>query len=524
MVKKLYFISAPLFILLSLYLFSQSWSLWWVLLLAVLYTLLGIYDLNSRHNILRNYPILGHFRYMFEFVRPEIQQYFVATNHSGRPFNREIRSVVYQRAKNVIDTLPFGTQQDIHEVGYEYIEHSLNTVKVHPDMAYITIGNQQCKKPYRASRLNISGMSFGALGKTAIEALNWGAKMGGFAHNTGEGGVSPYHTKYGGDIIFQIGTGNFGCRNKDGSFSKTKFKEVANLKVVKMIEVKLSQGAKPSHGGMLPGAKVDEEIAGIRGIDVGKDCLSPPMNPAFSTPLELLQFIKSLRELSGGKPIGFKLCIGSKKEFYGIVKAILKSKIYPDFITIDGAEGGTGAAPLEFSNRFGIPINEALAFVHSTLVGAKIRDKITIIASGKVATGFDMIQKLAIGADTCNSARAMMFTVGCIQALKCNTNECPTGVATQDPSRIKALVPEQKRHHVFNYHKNTIHSFLELLGAMGLDSPDKLTPAHIYHRVAEGKSMTYDTLYPYHKEGDLLKRTPPESIKAEWKAASADAF
>lgn len=524
MVKRLFYIMAPALIILVLLLsFIDLDYAWWFVLVGP-YCLIGIYDLQSNHNILRNYPVIGHFRYMFEFIRPEIQQYFVATNHSGRPFNREIRSVVYQRAKNVTDTLPFGTQQDIHAQGYEFLAHSLNAVHVDESVTRHRIGNEQCHKPYLSSRLNISGMSFGALSSKAVETLNWGAQMGGFAQNTGEGGLTPYHTKHQGDIIFQIGTGNFGCRKPNGDFCDDSFKEKAELPMVKMIEIKLSQGAKPSHGGLLPGAKVDEEIAKLRGIEIGKDCLSPPMNPAFSTPRGLLQFVNHLRELSNGIPVGFKLCIGQKKEFYSIIKAILETKIYPDFITIDGAEGGTGAAPLEFSNRFGLPINEALAFAHSSLVGANLRDKISLICSGKVATGFDMIHKLSIGADVCHSARAMLFTVGCIQSLKCNTNECPTGVATQDVSRANAIVPDLKRHHVFNYHKNTIKSFREMLGAMGLSTVDALTPAHVFHRLTDNQTVSYAELYPYLSKGQLLSDATPEALKADWDNASSERF
>jgi glutamate synthase domain-containing protein 2 len=524
MVKKIFYWTAPISFLLVFLLSMFHSHFAYLFIIVIPYIALGIYDINSNHNVLRNYPILGHFRYILESVRPEIQQYFVSSNHSGRPFNREIRSVVYQRAHNVMDTLPFGTQQDIDKVGYEYSLHSLNPTEPEEACMRVIVGNEQCLKPYDASRLNISAMSFGALGSTSIEALNWGAKMGNFAQDTGEGGLSPYHLKNGGDIILQIGTGNFGFRNADGSFSETLFKEKAILPSIKMIEIKLSQGAKPSHGGLLPAPKVDKEIASIRGIPIGVDCLSPPTHPSFSTPLEMLSFVTRLRDLSGGKPVGFKLCIGLKKEFLGICKAMLETEIYPDFITIDGAEGGTGAAPLEFSNRLGLPINEALSYVHNTLLGVGLRNKIRLIASGKVATAYDLITKFAIGADMCNSARAMMFSLGCIQSLRCNTNECPTGIATQDPARITAVDPNEKRFRIFNYHFNTIKNVIELLGAMGINSPTELKPHHILHRVQEGKSLTYEALFPSLEEGALLGKKIPTSYSLDWAMAKSDSF
>lgn len=523
--QRIFVFSSTLAVLLTLFL-SFYWPaaryLW---LIVIPYTALGYYDmLISTHNILRNYPVYGHLRYMFEFVRPEIQQYFVATNQSGRPFNREMRSVVYQRAKNVNDTLPFGTQQDITAVGYDFACHSLSPQQVPPESARVLIGGSECSQPYLASRLNISAMSYGALGHTAIEALNLGAQKGNFAHNTGEGGLSPYHLKHHGDIILQIGTGYFGFRKDDGNFDPEAFKQKAMLDEVKMIEIKISQGAKPSHGGLLPGAKVSEEIAQIRGIKVGQDCFSPPIHSSFGTPLELMDYITQLRQLSGGKPIGFKLCIGIKSQFMGICKAMLKTGITPDFITVDGAEGGTGAAPLEYSNRLGMPINEAIVFVNNCLIGCNLRDKIKLITSGKVATGFDMMQKIALGADTCNAARAMMFTVGCIQALKCNTNECPTGVATQDVRRNRAVVPQEKSEHVKNFHHNTIKSFLELTGAIGIAHPDELTPEHIFHRVSENQALNYAELYPSLKQGELLGDNIHPSFASDWHKSSAKAF
>jgi len=420
-------IISVLFVTIVAFFWPPVLHLLWII---VPYILLGLYDINSNHNILRNYPVIGHFRYMMEFIRPEIQQYFIASNQSGRPYNREQRSLVYQRAKQVVDTLPFGTQHDITAVGYEFAAHSLAPKKVDEDTAYVTVGGPDCKQPYKASRLNISAMSFGALGQSAVLAMNLGAKLGGFAQDTGEGGLTPYHLKHGADIIWEIGTGYFGCRTKDGKFDAEQFAEKANLPEVKMIEIKLSQGAKPSHGGILPAAKITDEISEIRGVPKGQDCVSPPAHTTFSTPKGLLEFVQQLRELTHGKPVGFKLCIGKRSDFMGICKAMLETNITPDFITVDGAEGGTGAAPVEFINRLGIPINEAISFVHNCLVGINMRDKIRLIASGKVATGFDMVKQIALGADMCNAARAFMFSVGCIQAVRCHENTCPTGVTT----------------------------------------------------------------------------------------------
>lgn len=367
-------------------------------------------------------------------------------------------------------------------------------------------------------------MSFGALSKTAVMALNKGAKLGNFAQNTGEGGLSSYHLFGGGDIIWQIGTGYFGCRSKDGKFDEEEFAKKANLEVVKMIEIKLSQGAKPSHGGILPAAKVSKEIAEIRGIEPGKDCISPPVHATFTTPVGLLNFVARLRTITAGKPIGFKLCVGVKREFMAICKAMLQTGITPDFITVDGAEGGTGAAPLEFSNRLGIPIDEALAFVHNCLVGANLRDKIKIIASGKIASGFHMVSKIATGADMCNAARAMMFTVGCIQALRCNTNTCPTGVTTQDPQRVKAINVEEKSVHTRNYHHNTIKSFLDLIGAMGVAHPDALSPSHIFRRVTNESTKNFDEIYHYMQPGALLQGDIHPDYANDWAEASAETF
>jgi glutamate synthase domain-containing protein 2 len=495
------------------------------LILFVPLILTGLWDIRSHHNVLSNYPVIGHLRYFFEFISPELRQYFMETDQSGRPFSREIRTVIYSRAKQQKDTQPFGTQHDIDLAGYEYGLHSLNTQTVDASAARVMVGGEACQQPYDASRLNVSAMSFGALSSRAIMALNKGAKEGGFAHNTGEGGLSPYHLRHGGDIIWQIGTGYFGCRAPDGGFDPDQFQEKARLDNVKMVEIKLSQGAKPSHGGVLPAAKIDEEISETRGVPMGEDCISPATHRTFSSPTGLLEFVTRLRELSGGKPVGFKLCLGVRSEFLGICKAMLETGVIPDFITVDGAEGGTGAAPVGFSDRLGTPINEGLTYVHSTLTGAGLRDKIRVIASGKVATGFDMVTKVALGADMCNAARPFMFTVGCIQSLRCDTNTCPTGVATQDPRRIRAIDVDDKVPRVRNYHKATIESFLELTGAMGVDHPDKLEPRHIYHRVGDDLfAPNYAEVGNYLEPEQLLGENIPDFYAANWERASAERF
>ena len=498
----------------------------WLLLVAVPLIGLGLYDIHvSVSNVLRNYPLIGHLRYMLEFISPEIQQYFIETPQSGRPYNREPRAVVYRRAKAVPDTTPFGTVKDLDDNGTEFAFHSLAPKHVTEECGRIRVGGPQCTQPYLASRLNISGMSFGALSARAVEAMNKGAKRGNFAQSTGEGGLSPYHLKHGGDVIWQIGTGYFSCRTPDGRFDPNAFAERARQPSVKMIEVKLSQGAKPSHGGILPAAKITEEISRIRLVPMGVDCLSPPAHPEFSSPRGLLEFVARLRDLSGGKPTGFKLCLGVRSEFMGIVKAMLETGILPDFITVDGAEGGTGAAPPEFSDSLGTPINEALPFVQAALVGAGLREHIRVIASGKVVTGFDMVSKLALGADMCAVARPMMFAVGCIQARSCGNNKCPTGVATQDPVRMAAIDIENKHKRVANYHAATVKSFLELVGAMGLDDPGQLTPAHIFRRVDDGPAQTFAQLYEYVAPGALVGDSPPPGPHAEaWAVASADRF
>lgn len=486
--------------------------------------IIWIYDLaQKKHSLLRNFPVLGHMRYILEFLRPEVQQYFVANDEEERPFNREIRSIVYERAKNVRDTVPFGTDRDILQVGYTWVLHSLDPKHISEVEPRITVGGDDCKKPYNASRLNISAMSFGALSANALMALNKGAKIGGFAHNTGEGGLSPYHLQ-GGDVIFQIGTAYFGCRDDQGHFDPSEFEVEATREEVKMIEIKLSQGAKPSHGGILPAAKLTPEIAAVRKVKMGMDVLSPAAHTAFNSPLGLVHFIKQLRDLSGGKPVGFKLCVGRKDEFLGICKAMLETKILPDFITVDGAEGGTGAAPLEFTNHVGEPLEAGLLFVHNSLVGVNLRDKIRIIASGKVATGFDMVEKIALGADMCNSARGMMMSIGCVQSKQCNANTCPTGVATQNQRLQRGLVVEDKKHRAANFHKNTMRSFCEIVGAMGLTNPSELKPNFIMRRISTECVKPFSEIHHYLEPGELLGNKIPKSFKQYWELANTGKF
>lgn len=500
-------------------------ALWAFVLFGPL-ILLGLTDMfQSRQAIRRNFPVAGHFRYLFEAIRPEINQYFVESNTDGRPFSREQRSVVYQRSKRALDTLPFGTQKDVYQVGYEWINHSMMPTHIEPDSLRVMIGQGQCQKPYSASIFNISAMSFGALSSNAIMALNGGAKDGNFAHNTGEGGISPYHQKLGGDLIWQIGTGYFGCRHEDGSFNPEMFAEKACQDQIKMIEIKISQGAKPAHGGILPASKVTREISKIRGVPMGKDVLSPPQHRAFSTPQEMLEFIAQLRELSGGKPVGIKLCIGKRREFLALCKAMAVSGQAPDYIAIDGGEGGTGAAPLEFSNHIGMPLTDAIIFAHNALVGFNLRERIKLIAAGRVTTGFGMVRSLCLGADLIYSARAMMMSIGCIQALRCNANNCPTGVATQDPKLTYGLVVEHKRKRVATYHHETVDATAHIMGAMGVQGLRDLNPWHIMRRVSEKEVRHFGDLYEYIEPGSLLKMEDiPESFSRAFSASSPHQF
>ena len=470
----------------------------WSLLIIGPLILRGIADMvQTRQAVRRNFPVIGHGRYLLEQIRPEINQYFVESNYDGRPFSRNDRSVVYQRAKGELDTLPFGTQRDVYAAGYEWINHSLAPVEPDHTAARVRVGGAACRQPYSASIFNVSAMSYGSLSRNAVLALNAGAKIGGFAHNTGEGGLSPYHLEPGGDLVWQIGTGYFSCRTPDGHFSVDEFVKRATLPNVKMIEVKLSQGAKPGHGGILPAAKLTPEIAEIRGVPLGQDVLSPPAHTAFSTPIGLLRFLQTLREASGGKPVGFKLCVGKRYEFFGIVKAMLESGIRPDFITVDGGEGGTGAAPLEFSDSVGTPLNDGLAFVHNALVGANVRDGIRLIASGKVNTGFQIATKVALGADMCNAARAMMFALGCIQALRCHANTCPAGVTTHNPRLQRGLVVADKAERVASYCRNMNKEIDMIAHSCGLRQAREFRREHVRIVQGFGQSIAFNMLYPY---------------------------
>lgn len=501
---------------------------WFLLSLIIILPIifLGIHDLlQTAHTLKRNFPVIGHARYLLETIRPEIYQYFVESDTEGVPFNREQRTVVYQRAKGTRDSIPFGTKKNVYQVGYEWVNHSLQPSKMHVKNLRIPIGGRECLQPYSASLLNISAMSYGSLSKNAILALNGGAKDGGFAHNTGEGGLTPYHLQNGGDIIWQIGTGYFGCRNLDGTFNELEFiKKAAHTPQIKMIEIKLSQGAKPGHGGILPAKKVTPEIAQIRGVPLGKDVLSPPAHSAFTSPTEMMYFVGKLRKISGGKPVGLKFCLGNKWEFIALCKAMLLTNITPDYISIDGSEGGTGAAPLEFTNSVGTPGIDALMFVHNSLVGFGLRKKIRIMSSGKVTTGFEMIKLIALGADLVYSARGMMLALGCIQALKCNANDCPTGIATQDPEFMQGLVVTEKRKRVSHFHSETIKSMVEIIEAMGLEGTHELRPSHVMRRTSDTESRSYAELFEYIPEGSLLGSDIPRSFEAVVKLATPESF
>jgi glutamate synthase domain-containing protein 2 len=502
---------------------------WYFLVIFGFLTLVGIFDcLQTRHAVLRNYPILGHIRFLLEFIRPEIRQYFIEGDNDKTPFSRSQRTLVYSRSKAVSDKRPFGTTLDVMAPGYQWINQSLAPTHL-PDYNFrIEIGGKDCTQKYSASIFNISAMSFGALSANAVMALNFGAKKGNFAHDTGEGSISRYHRVHGGDLIWEIGSGYFGCRTEDGKFDQNKYIENALDPQVKMIEIKLSQGAKPGHGGILPGPKVTTEIAEARGVKVGEACVSPSAHSAFSTPLEMMLFVQHLRELSGGKPVGFKLCIGHPWEWFAIVKAMLKTQIYPDFIVVDGTEGGTGASPVEFSNHVGTPLQEGLRLVHNSLVGVNLRDQIKIGCSGKIISAFDMAVAFALGADWCNSARGFMFSVGCIQAQVCDTGFCPTGVTTQDPDRQKALVVTDKSERVYHFHKETLKALKEIVEAAGLHHPIEINTRHIVRRVSANEVRLLEDLLPDIAAGSLLSNDEgnnlPKVFQMYWGIAQAESF
>ena len=503
---------------------------WLLLLVFGALSVLGARDLRqNRHAILRNYPVIGHFRFLLEYIRPEMRQYFLESDTDAAPFSRSQRSLVYQRAKGEPDKRPFGTQLDVGAGGYEWINHSMAPTKIASHDFRITVGapGHGCTQPYAMSVFNISAMSFGALSANAILALNQGAKRGGFAHDTGEGSISQYHRVHGGDLVWEVGSGYFGCRNDDGSFNADKFATNARDPQVKMIELKLSQGAKPGHGGLLPGPKVTAEIAAARGVPIGVDCVSPAAHSAFSTPLEMLHFIARLRDLSGGKPTGFKLCIGHPWEWFAIVKAMLATGITPDFIVVDGAEGGTGAAPLEFTDHVGAPLQEGLLLVHNTLVGVNLRERIRLGCAGKVVSAFDIARMMALGADWCNSARGFMFALGCIQAQSCHTGNCPTGVTTQDAHRQKALHVPTKADRVYNFHQQTLHALQEMVQAAGLTHPGAITAHHIVRRLDDSQVRLLANLVPQMAAGALLDGALTDQhnvFKLYWPRAQAGSF
>jgi len=515
-------------IILIIAIIGSFWSfMYWLYVLLAPFLLIGLYDMTqASHSLWRNYPLLARWRWIMEALRGPMHQYFIEPETGGSPSNRMFRSVVYQRSKKQLDTLPLGTKVDVYRIGYEWMDHSLSALKeseIAKDLR-VMVGGPECKQPYNASLFNISAMSFGALSHNAILALNGGAKIGNFAHNTGEGSISPYHLEPGGDLIWQIGTGYFGCRTKEGQFSDELFRKNAVLSNVKMIEIKLSQGAKPGHGGILPAAKNTPEIAKIRNTEPYTQVDSPPTHSAFNTPIEMMNFIKKLRDLSDGKPIGFKLCVGRRSEFVALCKAMVETGIKPDFITVDGGEGGTGAAPLEYSNSVGVPLRDGLAFVIDCLMGFDLKKDIKVIVSGKVYTGFHIVKNLALGADLCNSARAMMLALGCIQSFECNKNKCPTGIATQNPKFTAGLVVEDKKQRVANYHHETIQSVRELLTASGLKGTDLFNRSHIHRRVSETHTLRYDQVFPYIPTGSLLQEPYPEQYQQEMKEATADTF
>ena len=487
--------------------FISSHLFWWMtLILSMLIFVLGVYDqLQIKHSLLRNYPVIGHLRFWLEFIRPEIRQYFIESDREKLPFSRNQRALVYQRAKGVSDQKPFGTIDDVYLQNYEWITHSSKPLEKNKiEELRICVGNEQTNQPYLASIFNISALSFGALSANAILALNRGAKMGNFAHDTGEGSVSSYHLKYGGDLIWEIGSGYFGCRSASGEFDIKQFTQTAQLPSIKMIEIKLSQGAKPGHGGVLPAAKITPEIALTRKIPMGKDCISPARHSAFSNPIEMLHFVAKLKSYSGGKPVGFKLCIGNPQDWFSIVKAMLETGIYPDFFVIDGSEGGTGSAPTEFADHVGMPMREGLRLVHASLIGTGLRDQVKIGVAGKIVSAFDIVRVCALGADWCNSARGFMFALGCIQSRTCNTDRCPTGVATQNPLRQRSLDPEDKFQRVFNFHQNTLAALKELLVSAGVSHTRYLKPEMIMVRTGSYKTEYLSSLILNLEENVLL--------------------
>jgi glutamate synthase domain-containing protein 2 len=515
---------------------ALRWPIWgWGVAVAAILVVLGCWDLlQGRSTLRRNYPILAHFRYGLESVGPEIRQYFIESDTAEAPFSRQQRALVYRRAKGVMDVVPFGTLQDAYAVDYEWINHSLAPTDIADHDFRVVIGGEAAQ-PYSASVFNISAMSFGSLSANAVRALNEGARRGRFYHDTGEGSISPYHLEHGGDLVWELGSGYFGCRDGEGRFDPQRFAAQAARPSVKMIEIKLSQGAKPGHGGVLPAAKVSAEIAATRGVPMGIDCVSPARHSAFDSPVGLLQFVGRLRELSGGKPVGFKLALGHPWEWFAIAKAMQEQaaleqagqgvRLLPDFIVVDGAEGGTGAAPAEFMDHIGVPMHEALMLVHNTLVGLDLRDRIRIGAAGKITSAFDIARTLAMGADWCNAARGYMFALGCIQSLSCHTDRCPTGIATQDPRRWRNLDPADKATRVHQFHDNTLRALRDMLCAAGLEAPAQLGPEHILRRVSPVEIRSLSALYHFLQPGDLLRGIPEHAVFRDfWAQARSASF
>ncbi len=497
---------------------------WWVLVgIAVVLLLLAVYDVvQRRHAVLRNYPVVGHLRYLLERIRPEVQQYFIERNFDGRPYDRDTRSIIYERAKGIQGEKAFGTERDVNEVGYEYLVHAAVPVLPAADPPRVSIGGPDCTQPYDMALLNVSAMSFGALSANALRALNIGAANGGFAHDTGEGGLSKHHL-YGGDLVWELGSGYFGARTADGDFDPDQFADKAAYTAVKCVSLKLSQGAKPGIGGVLPAAKVTAEIAAVRGVPVGQKCISPSAHPTFSTPRELVLFLARMRELAGGKPVGIKLCVGARVDVLAICKAMLAEGTSPDFVIVDGSEGGTGAAPLEYEDHVGTPLTEGLLIVHNALVGTGLRDRVRIGAAGKVAAGSDIVKRIIQGADYTNAARAMMMATGCIQSQRCHTNTCPVGVATQDPRRARALDVADKSRRVLRYQEATVRQAMQLMASMGCSSPSELSPRQLMRRVGYTDTRSYAELFDWLEPGELVAGPPPAWAR-DWKAADPDRF
>ncbi|MGE5952775.1 MAG: FMN-binding glutamate synthase family protein [Qipengyuania vulgaris] len=501
-----------------------GWLKWGLVLTLPLFATASWDFFQRKHTLRRNYPLVARIRWIMEDLRPFARAYVVEGDLEGRPFNHDQRSLVYARAKGQLDSHPFGTELDVYSDEYEWLAHSIVPNDKAPHEWRVDVGSSQCSQPYSASLFNISAMSFGSLSANALMALNKGAAAGNFYHDTGEGGLSRYHRSHGGDLVWEIGSGYFGCRNEDGSFNSEKFAETASDPQVKMVEIKLSQGAKPGHGGVLPGPKVTKEIAETRGVPVGRDVISPPAHSTFSTPIELLEWAAQLRDLSGGKPVGIKLCVGKPHEVFAICKAMLETGIRLDYIVVDGAEGGTGAAPVEFSNRVGMPLRKGLILVRNALVGTGLKDEIKIAAAGKVHSGAGLAMNLGLGADWCNAGRAFMFALGCVQSMNCHTDRCPTGIATQDATRQRGLVVPTKAERVTRFQRHTLHALREMVVAMGLENPWQIAPCHISERMNSARSESIDNIYGFLQPGELLERPEETQYARAWAAAQAHSF